>query len=326
MLSPQYYIFTPKYNTISFMLKKNIFITGISGCVGHYVWDELKDKPDYHLYLLVRKPERLRFRHELLNRDNVTIIEGSMDHLPRHAELLKTMDAVIHMATDWGGDMNYEHTLGLFKLLDPEKCQKVLYFSTASILGPDNKPIPNAHEIGTSYIWRKWDAYNDLPKLPIYPKIKILFPTLILGGDATHPLSHALNGLPKAIKFTGLFRFLGFDASFHYIHAADIALMVTYLLENAVPEKEFVLGQEPVTFNQAIDILCRLAKKRQYFRVTITPRFVLFLGALFRIKVNSWDRYCLEHPHLRYKATRPEMFGLKSRYPHIEEIFRSALK
>lgn len=308
------------------MTRKNLFITGISGCVGHYVWDELKDHPEYHLYLLVRKPDRLRFKDAALANKNVTIIEGSMDHLPRYADLLKTMDMVVHMATDWGGDMNYEHTIGLFKLLDPNRCKKVLYFSTASILGPDNEPIPNAHEVGTSYIWRKWDAYMELPKLPIYPSIKVLYPTLILGGDPTHPLSHAISGLPKAIKFVSLFRFLGFDASYHYIHAADIAIMVKYLLEHDVPEKEFVLGQPPVSFNETIDVLCSVAKKRKYFRMTITPRFILFLAKLFRIEMNSWDRYCLEHPHLRYRASTPETFGMKSRFPEIGTIFKKALQ
>ncbi len=308
------------------MNKKNIFITGISGCVGHYVWDVLKDREDYHLYLLVRKPDRLRFKEDAYKRSNVTVIEASLDHLPKYADLLKTMDMAIHMATDWGGDMNYEHTIGLFKLLDPARCRKVLYFSTASILGPDNRPIPNAHEVGTSYVWRKWDAYNDLKKLAIYPNITVLFPTLILGGDASHPLSHAISGLPKALKFASLFRFLGFDASFHYIHAADIALMVAYLLDHGTTEKEFVMGQPASSFNQIIDVLCRIAHKRQYFRITIKPSFVLLLARIFRIEMNSWDRYCLEHPHLRYKASTPETFGERSIYPDIEKIFQDALK
>lgn len=308
------------------MSKKNLFITGISGCVGHYVWDELKDHPDYHLYLLVRNPDRLRFKEEAQNKNNVTIIEGSMDHLPQHADLLKTMDLVIHMATDWGGDMNLEHTINMFKLLDPKRCQKVLYFSTASILGPDNKPISNAEEIGTAYIRRKWLAYKSLPKLEIYPKIKVIFPTLIFGGDSKHPLSHTIVGLPKAIKWAKLLRFFGFDGSFHYVHAADIAQMVKYLLENDTTEREYVLGLEPITFNEAINALCKVAKKRVYFRWTIKSGFILFLARMFGIKINSWDRYCLKHPHLSYKTTKPENLGLSSRYNAFEPILREALQ
>jgi len=307
------------------MSKKNLFITGISGCVGHYLWDELKDDLEYQLYLLVRDPARLRFRKEAESKKNVTIIQGSMDHLVRYPDLLKTMDMAIHLATDWGGNMNLEHTLELFELLDPERCQKVLYFSTASILGPDNQPIPNAKEVGTSYVWRKWEMYKKLPALPIYPKVKVLFPTLIFGGDKDHPLSHTISGLPKAMKWAGLFRFLGFDGSFHFIHAADIAQMVKYLLKNDVAEKDIVLGLDPITFNEMVDILCKIANKKKYFRMTISPKFMLALAKLLSIKMNSWDKYCLEHPHLRYKVTKPEAFGLTSRYPKMEGMLRAAL-
>lgn len=307
------------------MSKKNLFITGISGCVGHYVWDELKDHPDYHLYLLVRNPDRLRFKEEAQKKENVTIIQASMDHMPQYADLLKTMDLVVHMATDWGGDMNYEHTITFFNLLDPKRCQKVIYFSTASILGVDNKPITNAEVVGTAYIRRKWLAYKTLPSLEIYPKMKILFPTLILGGDKNHPFSHANNGLPKVIKWMWLLRFFSYDGSFHFIHAADIALMVKYLLENDTQEKEYVLGQDLITYDELIKVLAKIAKKKVYFGYKIKPSVVLKLIKLFKIKINDWDEYCLRNPHLKYQNTYPESLKLSSKYRSIEESFIKTL-
>jgi len=41
------------------MKQESIFITGASGCVGHYVVDQLKKK--YQLFLLVRNPEKLKY-------------------------------------------------------------------------------------------------------------------------------------------------------------------------------------------------------------------------------------------------------------------------
>ena len=141
----------------------------------------------------------------------------------------------------------------------------------------------------------------------------MLFPTLIFGGDKDHPYSHAINGLPKAIKWAGLFRFFGFDGSFHFIHAADIAKMVVCLLKNDVPEKDIVLGQAPITFNKMIEVLCRIAKKKIYFRITITPKFMLRLAKIMRVKINSWDKYCLENPGL-------DRYGVELTVPLVADI------
>ncbi|HET8679970.1 MAG TPA: NAD-dependent epimerase/dehydratase family protein, partial [bacterium] len=42
------------------MTPKRIFVTGATGCIGHYVTDALIRETDHELYLLVRNPSRLR--------------------------------------------------------------------------------------------------------------------------------------------------------------------------------------------------------------------------------------------------------------------------
>ncbi|MFM7577798.1 MAG: NAD(P)-dependent oxidoreductase, partial [Microcystaceae cyanobacterium] len=37
-------------------MSKRLFITGISGCIGHYLADLLIEQTDYELFLLVRNP------------------------------------------------------------------------------------------------------------------------------------------------------------------------------------------------------------------------------------------------------------------------------
>ena len=52
-----------------------IFITGITGCVGHYIFDLLVKNPDYELYLLVRDPARMM--RDLSAFSNVMLVTGS---------------------------------------------------------------------------------------------------------------------------------------------------------------------------------------------------------------------------------------------------------
>src|SRR3989338_5619753 len=113
---------------------KKIFVAGISGCVGHYLFDVLCENPNYELYLLVRDPQKIKFKAQLFS--NVKIIQADLKDISAHENLIKQMDQVIHIAANWGGhEENLDHSVELFNLLDPTQCQKVIYLSTASILG-----------------------------------------------------------------------------------------------------------------------------------------------------------------------------------------------
>ncbi len=122
-------------------MKKNIFITGVSGCVGHYIFDLLSADPDYQFYLLVRNPQKLKF--DPARYSNVRIIQDDLKNIKDHGDIIAEMDFVVHAAADWGGNEgNYDYTLSLFKLIDPSRCRRIIYFSTASILGQDGQPRP----------------------------------------------------------------------------------------------------------------------------------------------------------------------------------------
>jgi nucleoside-diphosphate-sugar epimerase len=289
---------------------EKIFITGASGCVGHYLFDALIHNPNYQLNLLVRDLNKLKFNP--YDFPNVTIVHDDLKNIEKHAALLKEIDYVIHLAADWGGNEgNYDYTLGLFKLLDHNKCKRVIYFSTASILGADNKPVEAAEIFGTHYIRSKYRAYKELPGLKIYPKVITLFPTWVLGGDETHPFSHASLGIIGLRGWLWLIRFIAVDASFHFIHAKDIALITKHLLENDVKEKEFILGNAPVTAREFIKETCHLFGLRVYFQILIPQSFVRILAFLTGRKLQPWDLYCFNRRHFTYDTVNAETFGLK---------------
>ncbi|MDD5593812.1 MAG: NAD(P)H-binding protein, partial [Candidatus Margulisbacteria bacterium] len=100
---------------------RKIFITGASGCVGHYLADELSADPDYQLYLMVRTPAKLRA--DLRAKKNVTIVQEDISSVSNQTALIKEMDYVIHTLANWGAhENNLEHSLDFFKLIDPARC------------------------------------------------------------------------------------------------------------------------------------------------------------------------------------------------------------
>ena len=305
-----------------------IFITGASGCIGHYVTEKLIQQSDHELFLLVRDPDRLKF--DIHARAGIHLLKGDLDKIEEYAQLLGTMELAILLATSWGGEeesyqININKTLSLLNFLDPNICQKVIYFSTASILGQDNQPLQEAGELGTLYVRTKYLCYSRLNELAIAPKITTIFPTLVFGGDGNKPYSHISGGLPDILKLINLIRFFKADGSFHFIHSEDIARVVKFLVDHPqeYSGEKIVLGNQPTTVDQAVEQICQALGKKIYFRIPLSFGLANFFIVLFRLKMEPWDRFCLDYRHFTYNpTTTPESFGLENYAPKVKDLLR----
>jgi len=218
--------------------------------------------------------------------------------------------------------------LELMSLLDPERCQQVIYFSTASILDRDNTPLKEAGEIGTDYVRTKYICHEKLSELAIAPKITTVFPTLVFGGDQNKPYSHISGGLPEVANYIGIIRFISADGSFHFIHAKDIAEVVRHLVEHPPgpnDARELVIGNPAKTADEVVSDLSQYLGKRQYFRIPLSFGLANIIIKLFNIRMADWDRFCMAYRHFTYENTvTPSSFGLKDSYPTIQSAVRSA--
>lgn len=304
-------------------------MTGASGCIGHYILDKLLPSQQYELFLLVRDPEKLH--KSIRSAPQVHILQGGLTDIAQFADVLATMDAAILAAAAWGGnqdvlDININRNLQLMGLLDPQRCQQVIYFSTASILGQDNQPLPEAGKIGTDYIRSKYECHRRLPELPIYNKITTVFPTLVFGGDETKPYSFISAGLQDVTRWISLISFLKADGSFHFAHAEDIALVVKALLEqpSAQGYREYVIGNPALTADQAVQQACDYLGQRIWFRIPLSFWLADIIIRIFRIQMAEWDYFCLQYRHFVYKhAVNPASFGLTPVCPTMADLLKA---
>ncbi|MEH2337248.1 NAD-dependent epimerase/dehydratase family protein [Nostoc sp.] len=310
------------------MSQKRILVTGASGCIGHYLTEALIKETDHELYLLVRNPSKLQV--DTKARSGINVLQGDMQNIRQFADLLSTIDTAVLTATAWGGDQTFDinvvKTIELLELLDPERCQQVIYFSTASVLDRYNQPLKEAGEIGTDYIRSKYDCLHKISKLAIAPKITTVFPTLVLGGDANKPYSHLTSGIPEVTKYINLIRFLEADGSFHFIHGRDIATVVRYLIahpaENDQPRR-LVLGQAPLAANQAVEEVCAYLGKKIYFRIPISLALANLIIVLFRIQMAAWDRFCMNYRHFTYENfINPGSFDLPNYCATMSDVLK----
>ena len=279
----------------------------------------------HELFLLLRDPQKLLLNIE--NYPQVHVIEGDLKEIDRFADLLGTMDVAILTAAAWGDpqityEINVTQTLRLMELLDPDRCEQVIYFSTASILNQDNQPFKEAGEIGTDYIRTKYICHEKLEQLAIAPKITTVFPTLVFGGDKDKPSSHISGGLADVVKWMKLIRFFKADGSFHFIHAEDIARVVSYLVEQP-PEapREWVLGNPAMTADQAIEETCQYLNQHICIRLPLSLGLANVLISVFHIRMADWDRFCLRYRHFTYQdPVNPATLGLEPYCPTLTDL------
>lgn len=306
-------------------MAEHVFITGISGCVGHYLFDALAADPRYHLHLLVRDVSRLRFDYR---RPNVSIVGGDFLDIERHAPLLAEMDHLIHVAAAWGEPVSYEVNYRLahrmFELADPQRVKRIVNFSTASILDSENCPLEAADRHGTDYIRSKYLCRVRLDAHPLRDRILTVYPTLIFGGSDRHPASHLSSGLKDVERWLGLLRFLTLDGTLHFIHARDIARIVKHALENEVSDDHLVLGNPAMSIDELIEALCRAFGTSRGARFDLTPALGV-LSKLFASRMNSWDHFSMQYRHFRYRTVSAATFGLPEDLTTIEAIVQEAL-
>ncbi|GBR77489.1 putative NAD-dependent epimerase/dehydratase [Candidatus Termititenax dinenymphae] len=303
---------------------QNILITGISGSVGHYLFDLLAGDVRYHLYLVMRRPEKLR--RDLSRYSNITVLPLDLREIPKQKELLKKIDYLVWIATSWGGfrepwRVNVYPLFRTLRTLDPQRIQKIIYFSTASILNRDHKPVAAIREIGTNYIRSKFLAHKILQYNKLRDKIITFFPTWVYGGDSTHPYSHAASGLLTLHKWLKLLKYFTFDFHFHFIHCADIAKLTKYFLENPADSNEYVLGNEPLSVGDFFRQAAEYYGLHTSFQIRIPMGLLRGLAAL--AGKHPWDKYCLKYQNFVYEATNCRKMGLESNVDTIYGVLKS---
>lgn len=320
---------------------ERILITGASGCVGQHIAHRLLHHSDAELLLWLRDPSKLTAVPA--DHPRIRLLVSDLRDQQAHADALAQVDRVIHTATAWGDpqraqSVNVDAVKELLARLDPGRLQQIIYFSTASILDRDLRLLPEAERFGTEYIVTKAQCLQQLEHHPLAERIVAVFPTLVFGGRVDghggFPTSYLTAGLGEACRWLWLARFLRADASFHFIHAEDIARVCCHLaLTPHAPNPEagqgavrrLVLGQPAVTVNETVASLCRWRGMLRPPGLPLTPWLIEGLIKVLPLEINAWDRFSIRQRHFVHRpVSPPERFGLRSHAATLEAVFDDA--
>lgn len=319
-----------------------ILITGASGCVGQHIAAQLYRDTDAELLLLLRDPAKLTAVPA--NDPRITLLVADLRELTPHAGAIATATRVIHTATAWGDPeramaVNVVAVKQLLAFTSPEWLEQVIYFSTASLLNRQLELLPEALSEGTEYIQTKALCLQQLEQHPLAERIVAVFPTLVFGGavdgKGPFPTSYLTAGLGEACRWLWLAKWLRADASFHFIHAADIAQVCCHLAtrpHQGNPEpgqgalRRLVLGQPAISVDATVSQLCRWRRSwRPPLGLNLQGALIEALIKLLRIEVNAWDRFSIRQRHFVHEpVSPPERFGLVSHAASLAAVFEQA--
>ena len=319
-----------------------ILITGASGCVGQHIAAQLYRDTDAELLLLLRDPAKLTAVPA--NDPRITLLVADLRELTPHAGAIATATRVIHTATAWGDPeramaVNVVAVKQLLAFTSPEWLEQVIYFSTASLLNRQLELLPEALSEGTEYIQTKALCLQQLEQHPLAERIVAVFPTLVFGGavdgKGPFPTSYLTAGLGEACRWLWLAKWLRADASFHFIHAADIAQVCCHLAtrpHQSNPEpgqgalRRLVLGQPSISVDATVSQLCRWRRSwRPPLGLNLQGALIEALIKLLRIEVNAWDRFSIRQRHFVHEpVSPPERFGLVSHAANLAAVFEQA--
>ena len=320
-----------------------ILITGASGCVGQHIAEQLLRETNAELLLWLRDPAKLTAVSA--DHPRITLLVGDLRDVDPHRNAIASATRIIHTATAWGDperarQVNVLAVKELLAATDPNRLEQVVYFSTASILNRNLELLPEAMAYGTEYIQTKAQCLQQLETHPLAKRIVAVFPTLVFGGrvdgGGPFPTSYLTAGLKEGARWLWLAKWLRADASFHYIHAADIARVCVHLATtphqtiNPEPQqgavRRLVLGQPAVTVNGTVKRLC--AWRNNWYPgwgLDLQGWLIEGLIKLLRIEVNAWDRFSIRQRHFVHDPiSPPERFGLVSHAPSLEAVFEDA--
>ncbi len=244
------------------MTNKTILITGSNGCVGQYLSDWFIKNTRFKLLLMVRDPDKLQ--SSIKNNKRVNLLICDIRECQKFKEEIRNVNFLIHTATAWGDpkrayEVNIKAFEELLNMLNEKILERIVYFSTASILDKNTDLMREALIYGTEYIQTKYECYERLKESIFAKKTSVIFPTLVFGGtfskDDEFPVSYLTQGLKEANKWLWIARFFKINSKFHFIHAKDIAQVCGFLIKNnkkIVPGfSKFVLGQKEISIDQA---------------------------------------------------------------------------
>lgn len=299
------------------MLKKRIFLTGITGLLGTNLTNKLLSQ-DYEITAIVRDPKRYHGKRS----KNLNLIERGL--FDDYDSLLKNTDIVIHIAALTATSrihyknyhqVNYEATVRLFDKAHKYKISKFIYISTANTIGYGDlkNPGTEGNPIQTPftksfYAQTKLKAERYLIENNQTLDLRILNPTFMIGPNDSKPSSGKiiLHSLHKFVVFYP-------PGGKSFVPVKDVVQAIIKSFSHGKNNECYLIAGENLTYFEFYKQLKSIVHQTQI--LIKIPQFFLmilgFLGSIIRflgfktsLSLSNMKSLCIRNYYSNEKSIR----------------------
>ena len=144
---------------------------------------------------------------------------------------------------------------------------------------------------------------------------------MVLGGSDTAPYSHISQGLLDIRRHLKWAKWLHLNGAFHFLHAEDIAKMISISMTQDVPN-DMVIGNPNISFNDAILEISEYIGEKPWIQLNIPQWLINVLIIIFKRRVDSWGAHCAKNPHFTYDVHAPYHFGEELSYASLKAVLK----
>ncbi len=267
----------------------NIFITGTTGYIGQQLALKLADE-GHQIHALVRSPEK----SQLIQHKNISIYKGDLLDASSIEKAMQNCELVYHIAAyakinldpDIYYQMNVLGTDNVFRIAQTIGVKKVVYTSTAGVIGPSDHEPCKEYDIRTIPFFNDYETSKFISEEMAlrYTRrgldIVTVNPTRVY-GPGFDSVSNAVTRYVR-LYIRGLGRFLPGSGKKlgNYAFINDVVIGHQLAMEKGIPGERYILGGENVTYKYLFDLVGEIHGKR-IWQVSIPAKLLIALVAIF---------------------------------------------
>lgn len=308
---------------------KKIFVTGATGFIGANLVKNLAYK-GHTVHALIRSESKA----QAIKHKNIVFFKGDITDIASVENAMMGCDEVYHAAAFaqvWDKDMstfyrlNVDAPVELFKVAKKLNVRKVVYVSTAGVLGPSIK------ETVTENIERSIDYFTEYERTKAISEEKaaefvkqgldivIVNPTRVYGPGELSKSNSVTIMIDKYIKGKWHANPGDGESIGNYVYVMDVVEGMQLAMEKGTPGERYILGGENVSYTQFFSKLAHVwGKKYWMFKlptvIMVVASSTIMLGTkLFGIKpliTPAWAKRFLYHWNVSSKKAQ-EQLGYK---------------
>lgn len=212
-----------------------VLVTGATGFTGSYVVPLLLNRGLY-IRCLVRRSSNTSD----LNRNQIELVYGDLDHIHSLKRALQNTDILLNIAS-----LGFGHATNVVQASLESCVQRALFVSTTAIFTTLNTPSKSIRLAAEEAIRKSGLAYT------------ILRPTMIYGSSRDRNICRLIKYLQRwpIIPIFGNGKYLQQPV---YVEDVAKALVEALMTERTIGKSYNVAGATTLTFNEMIDTICEL--------------------------------------------------------------------